>query len=197
MITGSAPMTGDVLNFLKICFSCPIREGYGQTETSAPASFTSEKDPTSGHVGGPLPCIRFRLKDIPEMNYLSTDPNPRGELCFKGESVFKGYFKAADKNTEAFDSEGWLRSGDVGEILPNGAVKVIDRAKNIFKLSQGEYIAPEKLENVYIQSPFLAQIYVHGDSLQHYLVSVGVVEPGTIKKWARENCKNFISLIYF
>jgi long-chain acyl-CoA synthetase len=103
MITGSAPINGEVLKFLKVCFACPIREGYGQTETSAPATLTANNDPTSGHVGGPLPCIMFRLKDIPEMNYLSTDPNPRGEMCLKGFSIFQGYFKAPDKNAEAFD----------------------------------------------------------------------------------------------
>ena len=84
------------------------------------------------------------------MSYYHTDSNPRGEICFKGNSVFEGYFKAPDKNAEAFDEEGWLKSGDVGMIFPNGSLKIIDRAKNIFKLSQGEYIAPEKLENIYI-----------------------------------------------
>jgi len=152
MITGSAPIAADVLNTLKVIFSCPIREGYGQTETSAPATLTHSLDPTSGHVGGPIPCNKIRLRDIPEMEYFSTDPNPRGEICFKGNNIFRHYFKAEDKTTEAFDEDGWLRSGDVGMILPNGSIKIIDRAKNIFKLSQGEYIAPEKLENVYIQS---------------------------------------------
>jgi long-chain acyl-CoA synthetase len=97
----------------------------------------------------------MRLKDIPEMNYYSTDENPRGEVCYKGPSVFEGYYKAADKNAEAFDQDGWLRSGDVAMVYPNGSLKIIDRAKNIFKLSQGEYIAPEKLENVYITCPFV------------------------------------------
>lgn len=67
-----------------------------------------------------------------------------------GASVFKGYFKDQVKSEEAFDSEGWLHTGDVVTVLPNGAIKIIDRAKNIFKLSQGEYIAPEKLENIYV-----------------------------------------------
>lgn len=150
MITGSAPIAAEILNTMKVVFSCPIREGYGQTETAAPATLTGLYDPTSGHVGGPIGSIKIRLRDIPEMEYFSTDENPRGEVCFKGPSVFRGYYKAPDKTAEAFDEEGWLKSGDVGMVLPNGAIKIIDRAKNIFKLSQGEYIAPEKLENVYI-----------------------------------------------
>jgi long-chain acyl-CoA synthetase len=150
MITGSAPINGDVLNFMRIAFSCPLREGYGQTETSAPSTVTRIDDPTAGHVGGPLRCIKIRLRDIPEMGYLSTDEVPKGEICIKGANVFGGYFKAPEKTKEAFDEDGWLLSGDVGMVFPNGAIKIIDRAKNIFKLSQGEYIAPEKLENVYI-----------------------------------------------
>jgi long-chain acyl-CoA synthetase len=74
--------------------------------------------------------------------------------------------------------DGWLCSGDVGVVFPNGSIKIIDRAKNIFKLSQGEYIAPEKLENIYAQCPVIAQIFVYGDSLQNFLV--GVIVPDMI-----------------
>lgn len=94
MITGSAPIADEILKTMKVIFSCPIREGYGQTETSAPATLTAINDPLGGHVGAPIPCIKIRLRDIPEMEYFSTDPNPRGEVCFKGPSVFKGYYKA-------------------------------------------------------------------------------------------------------
>ena len=87
------------------------------------------------------------------MNYMHTDtPNPRGEVLFWGPSIMKGYFRNPEKTAESFHGE-WLCSGDVGEIFPNGAIKIIDRAKNIFKLSQGEYIAPEKLEGISIISP--------------------------------------------
>lgn len=146
MVTGSAPISVDVLNFLKVCFCCPVLEGYGQTEGSAASCLSLPQDTVAGHVGGPLPCLKIRLRDIPEMEYTSQDkPYPRGEICLKGPSIFEGYFKNAEKTAETLE-DGWLRSGDVGAILPNGAVKIIDRAKNIFKLAQGEYIAPENLK---------------------------------------------------
>ena len=182
MCTGSAPISAEVLSLLKVCFGCPILEGYGQTESTAASCVSLPLDNKSGHVGGPMPCIKIRLRDLPEMGYTAADePYPRGEVMFKGPSVFAGYFKNPEKNAEAF-VDGWLASGDVGVILPNGAVKIIDRAKNIFKLAQGEYIAPEKLENVYVQSPFVQQIHVHGDSLQSYLVAIIVPELSEIKK---------------
>ena len=95
-----------------------------------------------------------------------------------------------EKNREAL-VDGWLLSGDVGLILPNGSIKIIDRAKNIFKLAQGEYIAPEKLENVYVQSSFVSQIHVHGDSLQSYLVAIVIPDFEVTGKWIREQeeCK--------
>jgi long-chain acyl-CoA synthetase len=67
-----------------------------------------------------------------------------------GSSIMKGYFKNAEKTKETIPDGRWLLTGDVAEIMSNGSIKIIDRAKNIFKLSQGEYIAPEKLENIYI-----------------------------------------------
>ena len=150
MVTGSAPIDQEVLDFLKIAFCCPLMEGYGLTETSATATISKDLDTLGGHVGGPIECIKIRLKDVPEMKYFATDkPYPRGELQCKGSSVFSGYYKRPDKTAEAFDKDGWFTTGDVGLIYPNGSIKIIDRVKNIFKLSQGEYIAPEKLENIY------------------------------------------------
>ena len=136
MVTGSAPIDGAVLKFLKVCFSCPVLEGYGLTETAGASSATHPRDPVVGHVGGPVACVKFRLKDVPEMQYLSTDkPYPRGEICFKGGNVFSGYYLRPDKTEEAFDEDGWFRSGDVAIGYPNGSFRIIDRSKNIFKLS--------------------------------------------------------------
>ena len=133
-----------------------------------------------------IPAVRVRLRDCPELGYLSTDNPPRGEVQFKGVNNFVGYFKNPQRTKEAYSEDGWVNSGDVGVILPNGALKIIDRAKNIFKLSQGEYIAPEKLENIYGQIPKIAQNFVYGDSLKNFLVAIVVPDPANLKAFAEE-----------
>ena len=179
MITGAAPISADVLDFLKICFCVPILEGYGMTETSAGSFTTDWTDAKSGHVGGPQGNVKIRLKDIPEMGYYSTNQTPEGECLFWGPSIMSGYFCNPEKTAEAFEGppeNGWLRSGDVVRVFDNGSIKIIDRAKNIFKLSQGEYVAPEKIENILIQSPWLGQVWLHGDSLHNHTILIAVVD---------------------
>ncbi|XP_067101295.1 long-chain-fatty-acid--CoA ligase 5 isoform X1 [Osmerus mordax] len=172
MVTGAAPISHSVLNFLRASLGCQIFEAYGQTECTAACSFTMPGDATSGHVGVPVPCNIVKLVDVEEMNYFSS--NGEGEVCIKGKNVFKGYLKDPEKTAEALDEDGWLHTGDIGKWLPSGVLKIIDRKKNIFKLAQGEYIAPEKIENVYIRSAPVAQLFVHGDSLQSSLVAIVV-----------------------
>ena len=150
MITASAPLSGEVMDFIKICFCCELREGYGMTETCGGSFSTFEGERTSGHVGGPVANCKVRLRDIPEMGYLHTNNPPKGEVCFWGPSNMQGYFKNEEKTQETIHGDGWICSGDVAMVNPNMSLSIIDRAKNIFKLSQGEYIAPEKLENVYV-----------------------------------------------
>uniref|UniRef100_A0AAQ4RV83 Long-chain-fatty-acid--CoA ligase n=1 Tax=Gasterosteus aculeatus aculeatus TaxID=481459 RepID=A0AAQ4RV83_GASAC len=164
MVTGAAPISPAVLNFLRASLGCQIFEAYGQTECTAGCTFTMPGDATSGHVGAPLPCNVVRLVDVEDMNYFAS--NGEGEVCIKGRNVFKGYLKDPKRTAEALDEDGWLHTGDIGKWLPSGVLKIIDRKKNIFKLAQGEYIAPEKIENVYVRSGPVAQVFVHGDSLQ-------------------------------
>jgi len=133
MITGSAPIAGDTLDFLKICFSAPIVEGYGMTETSGGSVSTYPLDNKTGHVGGPVANCKLRLKDLPEMGYKHTNNPPTGEVLFFGPSVMKCYFRNPEKTKEAFHGD-WLMSGDVGKVHPNGSISIVDRAKNIFKL---------------------------------------------------------------
>ncbi|EPQ58395.1 acetyl-CoA synthetase-like protein [Gloeophyllum trabeum ATCC 11539] len=180
MVTcGSAPIAPDVMDFLKIALACDVVEGYGMTENGATCSRVWPNDPTSsGTVGPPQPCNEVKLVDVPAMGYTSEDkPFPRGELCVRGPNCFSGYYKD-DKNTkETLDDEGWLHTGDVAAIDDCGRIKLIDRVKNIMKLAQGEYVALEKIENLYSACPLVAQVYVHGDSLQSFLIGVVVPDP--------------------
>ena len=102
MLTGSAPISAEVIDFLKICFCAPLAEGYGMTETSAGSCFVFGNDPETGIVGGPVQNVKIVLRDIPEMGYLSTSTPPKGEICFWGPSIMKGYFKNEEKTKEAF-----------------------------------------------------------------------------------------------
>ncbi|KAM9357149.1 long-chain-fatty-acid--CoA ligase 1-like [Symphorus nematophorus] len=183
MITGAAPISPTVLTFLRAAVGCQFYEGYGQTECTAGCTLTVPGDWSAGHVGAPLPCNSLKLVDVPEMNYLAV--NGEGEVCVKGPNVFQGYLKDPEKTEEAIDADGWLHTGDIGKWLPNGTLKIVDRKKHIFKLAQGEYIAPEKIENVYTRSDAVAQIYVHGDSLQACLVAVVVPDPDFLSGWAK------------
>ena len=185
MVTGSAPLNLEVANMLKIAMCCPMVEGYGQTEGTGAEFGMSTMDTRSGHVGGVLEHNEFKLVDVPEMNYTSKDVNPetgefapRGEIWVRGGGIIPGYYKNDKKNEETFTSDGWLMSGDIGMISPeHKQLVIIDRKKNIFKLSQGEYIAPEKLEGDYktICGHF-RDIYIYGNSLKSCIIAIVTIE---------------------
>ncbi|ELK08833.1 Long-chain-fatty-acid--CoA ligase 1 [Pteropus alecto] len=184
MITGAAPVSATVLTFLRAALGCQFYEGYGQTECTAGCCLSLPGDWTAGHVGAPMPCNLIKLVDVEEMNYMAA--KGEGEVCVKGPNVFQGYFKDPAKTAEALDKDGWLHTGDIGKWLPNGTLKIIDRKKHIFKLAQGEYIAPEKIENVYIRSEPVAQVFVYGESLQAFLVAIVVPDVETLGQWAQK-----------
>jgi long-chain acyl-CoA synthetase len=184
MITGSAPLNAEVLEMCRIALGAHIVEGYGQTEATAMSTITFPGEYIGGHCGGPSACATIKLADVPELSYYSSEG--KGEILIKGPSITKGYYKDPEKTQELFDEEGFLHTGDIGQILPNGALKVIDRKKHIFKLAQGEYVAPEKIENVYVRSNFVQHVYVDGDSLENFLVAIIVPEPGPLKHWYQE-----------
>jgi len=182
IITGSAPLAGNVITFLRSAMGCVLVEGYGQTECVAPCSLTVQGDPAPDHVGPPLPCNNIKLKDIPDMEYWTN--KGQGEVCIKGANVFLGYYRDPDMTSAVIDENGWLHTGDVGEWMPNGTLKIIDHKKQIFKLSNGEYIAPENIERVATYSRFIAQCFVHGDSLKSCVIAVIVPRQKTIQEWA-------------
>ena len=184
MLSGGAALQRDILQGLKVMVCCPIVQGYGQTENAGSALLNSVYDTAAGTTGGVQNTTELKLVDLPEFNYLSTDinpntgiPEPRGEICFRGDTVFKGYFKNISETKKIIDKDGWFHSGDVGIILTNNgnSIKIIDRAKSLFKLSQGEYVAPDKVQIILINSKYINQIFLYGES--QYSYSVALVYP--------------------
>ncbi|CAD5227713.1 unnamed protein product [Bursaphelenchus xylophilus] len=184
MITGSAPLAENVLNFCRCAFGAFVVEGYGQTECVACATITVEGDAVPGHVGVPSPCCAIKLVDVPELGYHSKDQ--AGEVCIRGPNVFKGYYKNEEQTKETLDEDGWLHTGDIGRWTERGTLKIVDRKKHIFKLAQGEYVAPEKIENIYSRSKFVAQSFVHGESLKTCLIAIIVPDSDVLPKEAEQ-----------
>jgi len=195
IMTGSAAIHPEHLKFLRLVFGCPIVEGYGLAESCAASFVTQPGDTEVGHVGGPTPTVEVKLVDLPDIGYFSYDVNhkgeysPRGEICLRGPTLFKGYYKDDERTNEVVDSEGFFHTGDIAVRLPhNGAFKLIDRIQGVFKLSNGEFIAANKLELTYGKSRFINQIYIHGDSSKPYLTAIVVPNEDFIRKyWAPHN----------
>lgn len=177
-VSGSAPLSAEVANDIKILFSAPILEGYGLTESSGAASISFVNDNSNENVGAVNVNAKIKLVDVPEMKYhskthLNGEISPTGEICISGPIMFSGYFRNKKQTDECIDTDGWFHTGDIGRILPgNKGLKIIDRKKEIFKLNQGEYIAPSKLESVYMKSRYVSSICVYGNSLKTYIVAV-------------------------
>ncbi|WP_068598884.1 AMP-dependent synthetase/ligase [Vaginella massiliensis] len=150
MVSGSAALASR-LNHIFWGAGIPILEGYGLTETSPVISVNKmEKGMFGiGTVGAPLKGVDVKIADD-------------GEILVKGPNVMKAYYKDEEKTAEAFTADGYFKTGDIG-VLENGLLKITDRKKEIFKTSGGKYIAPQLIENLMKQSPYIEQIMVVGE----------------------------------
>ena len=147
-ISGSAAVSPDILRFF-YGLGIEILEGYGLTETTAPASFNRPGEARFGTVGRPLPGVEIRIA-------------PDGEILVKGNNVFSGYFKDVKATREAL-VDGWLQTGDIGELDKDGFLKITDRKKDLFKTSGGKYVAPGAMETSLRDHRGIAQAVVLGD----------------------------------
>ncbi|KAG2736116.1 hypothetical protein G9P44_000206 [Scheffersomyces stipitis] len=174
LLTGSAPISADTVKFFKASLNTGMVQGYGLTETFGGCCFSLPYDKNPGSTGSISVTTELKIRELPEMGYNLNDNNgPRGELMLRGPQITPGYFKNAEETAKSFDEEGWFKTGDVAQIASDGKLYIIDRVKNFFKLAQGEYVTPEKIETLYLSNnPILTQCYTHGDSLRHYLVGV-------------------------
>ena len=198
MLTASAAMDKSMMQNLKVMFNVGFSQGYGQTEGSGSAFVSSYNDTLSGTIGTVCNTLELKLVDLPEVNYLSTDvnpktgaPEPKGEVCSRGPFIMRGYFKDMKHYRESVDEDGWLHSGDVGVILggQGNVLKIIDRVKNLFKLSQGEYVAPDKVQKILMNSKYVNQLFLHGDSLFNYAIALVYPEINDCIAFLKENKK--------
>ncbi|KAK1381668.1 Long-chain-fatty-acid--CoA ligase [Heracleum sosnowskyi] len=187
ILSGAAPLASHVESYLKVVTCTHVLQGYGLTETCAGSFVSIPNEQTMlGTVGPPVPNVDARLESVPEMGYDALSSTPRGEICIRGETLFSGYHKREDLTNEVL-VDGWFHTGDIGEWQPNGAMKIVDRKKNIFKLAQGEYVAVENLENIYGLVAAIDSIWVYGNSFESFLVAVVNPNMQAIENWSNEN----------
>lgn len=196
MLSGSAPLSPETAEFFEICFECRVYEGYGQTETTAGNVTTTPNSREKGVIGIPFPCNRVKLVDAPDADAFARDG--KGEILLQGPSVFQGYFKNKEQTEQAFyqpphaqgvgkagSDERWIRTGDIGEITEEGNIRVIGRCKETFKLSQGEYIVPDKIERGLLGVAGVEDAMILGLPHMDYLVCICVCKRGN-EEMARE-----------
>jgi long-chain acyl-CoA synthetase len=173
-ISGSAPLSREMAEFFHAA-NMLILEGYGLTESSA-ASFVNRPDKYAfGTVGQALPGTEVKL-----------DPAD-GEILMKSRGIMRGYYNQPEKTAETLTEDGWLRTGDIGEITKAGMLKITDRKKDLIKTSGGKYVAPQNLEgSLKALSPFISQVLVHGNK-RNYCTALITLDADSIQGWADDN----------
>ena len=186
MVSGSAPLDPSLHQFFRAAFGKQFVQGYGLTETYALGLCQHVNDMSTGNCGAVAPVLEVRLMDVPDMEYFASDkPQPRGELLIRGSTLFAGYYRNPEETKKAMLPDGWFRTGDIATVDKLGRFRIIDRVKNVLKLAQGEYISPERLENIYLSHlSYLAMAYVHGDGMQTFLVAIFAVQPDMFAPYA-------------
>jgi long-chain acyl-CoA synthetase len=171
-VSGAAPLSIEVIEFFH-ALGVPVIEGYGLTETASSATINEPGDFRIGTVGRPVDGAEVRLAED-------------GEILIRSDSVFAGYYKEPDATAEALTNDGWLRTGDVGEIDDESFLRITDRKKDLIITAGGKNIAPQNLENALKATPYISQVMVHGDK-RPYLVALVTLNEENVGKWARDN----------
>jgi long-chain acyl-CoA synthetase len=188
IVNGGAPILKDVFDFLVATVTPNIIQGYGLTEVSAGLSVHELYPRNRETVGPSSPSCEMKLRRVPGADY---DPNgspPAGELLVRGPFLFSEYYKQPELTAEAMVG-GWFATGDVVRIA-DGQIQIIDRAKQLVKLSQGEYLSLTTLTEVYSTASIVAFIYVYADSRHDEPLAVVVPKREKITEWAAEGIED-------
>jgi long-chain acyl-CoA synthetase len=171
-VSGSAALNGDVARWFDAA-GLPILEGYGLTENSAAACVVRPEDIVFGKVGSPLPGTQVRIAED-------------GEVLLKGPHVMQGYWNLPEANAEALLPDGWLATGDIGELDEAGRLKITDRKKDLVKTSGGKYIAPGQIAAQFkVISPLASNLVVHASD-RNYATGLVSLDPEALEKFAAE-----------
>ena len=179
---GSAPTSPVVKDFMRDCFDLFLQDMYSTTEAGGTGLISD------GRVLRP-PVIDYRLRDVPELGYYTTDkPYPRGEFCFKGKNSIRGYYKMPEATADLFDEDGYQCTSDIVEERGPDHLVIIDRRNDVQKLSHGEYVPVGPLGTVFESgSHLIKQIYLYGNSLRAYLLAVVVPDKEIVTGMLGEN----------
>ncbi|MBD5279074.1 MAG: long-chain fatty acid--CoA ligase [Bacteroides sp.] len=169
--TAGAPLSDRIVEFMR-SVGIDVRIGYGLSETTATVSFYPEKNYEIGTVGLPLPGLKVRIDES-------------GEILVKGDTVTPGYFKNPEANSEAFTDDGYFRTGDAGYFNESGALVLTERVKDLFKTSNGKYIAPQMLESRLAENKYIDEAAVIGDQ-RKFVTALIVPNFPQLRAWAEK-----------
>ena len=168
--SGAAPIAPELLRWFR-SIGVPVLEGYGMSETTAIISTNREESNSVGTVGLPIPHTQVRIGE-------------GGEIQVKAPTVFKGYWKKPEKTAETFTEDGWMRTGDVGEVTESGHVRITGRLKDIIITAGGKNITPAEIENRLKFSPYISDAVVIGDR-RKFLTCLIMIDQENVEKFAQ------------
>ncbi|QQP40714.1 Uncharacterized protein FKW44_014856 [Caligus rogercresseyi] len=179
IIGGGAPISPDVQDFVETVLCVKISQGYGLTESCSGVTLCDKDDFHIGEVGYPLPGSYMKLVNWEEGGYTvnRADERPRGEIHVGGSVIVMGYYNMAEKTRESFYEENgvrWFPTGDIGQLQPRGAFKIIDRKKDLVKLQMGEYVSLGKVEGIWKIHSLVEAICSYGNSFKFDIVAIVV-----------------------
>ncbi|MCK6597567.1 MAG: long-chain fatty acid--CoA ligase [Bdellovibrionaceae bacterium] len=170
-VSGGAAINRTISEFFEVC-GVLILEGYGLTETTAAICVNTPYNYKFGSVGLPIGDVQLKIAED-------------GEILVKSKKVMVGYYNNPEATQEALEN-GWFKTGDIGEILPGGDLKITDRKKDLIKTANGKYVAPQKLEGILKLNPFIGHALIHGDQ-KKYIIALISLEKEKVIAWCKEN----------